>query len=109
MTALILQLGLLLDNSAEQVDALLVDALRRQVGGLQLQRGPRFKDVVRASAEELKVESGRSRHRGRARGGDNQAATRAAAHPRHLVLLEQPDGLTEDRAPDAKLQHQPRL
>jgi len=45
MTALILQLGLLLDSSAEQVDALLVDALRRQVGGLQLQRLPAAAEI----------------------------------------------------------------
>src|ERR1700728_2630628 len=105
MTALILQLGLLLDSSAEQVDALLVDALRRQVGGLQLQRGPRLKYVIRAGAEELKVESCGSRHRGRAWDGDNQAAARPATHPRHLVLLKQADGLTKDSAADAKLQH----
>src|ERR1700684_2692992 len=105
MTALILQLGLLLDNSAEQVDALLVEPRRRQAGGLQLQRGPRFKYVIRASAEELKVKSRGSRHRRRAWGGDNQAATRPAAHLRHPILLKQADGLTKDGAADAKLQH----
>ena len=105
MTALILLLGLLIDSSAEQVDALLVDALRRQVGGLQLQRGPRFKYVIRASAEELKVKSRGSRHRRRAWGGDNQATTRPATHLRHLILLKQADGLTKDRAADAMLQH----
>ena len=105
MPALILQRGLFLERSAEQVNALLVDALRRQVGGLQLQRGPRFKDVVRASAEELKVKSRGSRHRRRAWGGDNQATTRPAAHLRHPILLKQADGLTKDRAANAKLQH----
>ena len=80
MAALILQLGLLLDSSAEQVDALLVDALRRQVGGLQLQRGPRFKYVIRASAEELKVKSCGSRHRRRAWG----VTTRPPPGPRRI-------------------------
>jgi hypothetical protein len=40
------------ERSTEQVDALLVAALRGEVGGLQLQCRPRLEYVVHASATE---------------------------------------------------------
>jgi hypothetical protein len=105
MAALILQFGLFLERGAEQADALLVDALRGEVGGLQLQCRPRLEYPVRASAKELKVESGGSRHGRGARGRDNQAATWPAAHLRHPILFKQANGLTEDRSADTEFQH----
>jgi hypothetical protein len=90
-----------LHQLAQPVQVRLTQSFGGEARRFLLQRLAGLEHVVEGCADVEQVDHHRLDHRLDRGDGDHQAPAGAAPHPRHLLVLEQPNGLAEHRSAHA--------
>ncbi len=82
----------------QSLDARFVDLLRGPGCGQRFQQQPGVQQIADRDAQVFQVDDDRVGRRGGVRLADEQAAVRAAAHARHLMMLDESNRLAQHRS-----------